>query len=176
MVLPVPKLDDRTFQDLVNETKRLIPRYCPEWTDHNVSDPGVTMIELFAYMVDILLYRLNRVPERNYIKWLEMLGLKLLPPKPARTDLTFYLTGPQPQPVDIPMGTEVATVRTEQHNAITFSTDYARTVYVPHLAELLTKRGAAPFSDYMQVLLNPSLNLGIFQDPPQPNDGLYFGY
>ncbi|HYO48753.1 MAG TPA: putative baseplate assembly protein, partial [Chloroflexia bacterium] len=67
MVLPVPKLDDRSFQDLVNETKRLIPRYCPEWTDHNVSDPGVTMIELVAYMVDLLLYRINRVPERNYI-------------------------------------------------------------------------------------------------------------
>jgi predicted phage baseplate assembly protein len=176
MVLPAPKLDDRTFQDLVNETKRLIPRYCPEWTDHNVSDPGVTMIELFAYMVDILLYRLNRVPERNYIKWLEMLGLKLLPPKPARTDLTFYLSGPQPNTVEIPAGTEIATLRTEQQNAITFSTDYTRNVYVPHLAELQTKRGAAPYSDYMQVLLNPSLNLGIFQDPPQPNDALYFGY
>ena len=176
MVLPAPKLDDRTFQDLVNETKRLIPRYCPEWTDHNVSDPGVTMIELFAYMVDILLYRVNRVPERNYIKWLEMLGLKLLPPKPARTDLTFYLTGPQPVPVEIAAGTEVATTRTEQQNAITFSTDYDRTIYVPHLAELFSKRGASPFSDYMQIIENPSLNLGIFQDPPQPHDALYFGY
>src|SRR5215213_2897792 len=112
MVLPVPKLDDRSFQDLVNETKKLIPRYCPEWTDHNVSDPGVTMIELFAYMVDILLYRINRVPERNYIKWLEMLGLRLLPPKPARTDITVYLTGPQSTEVTIPMGTQIATVRT----------------------------------------------------------------
>src|SRR5436190_24249349 len=120
MVLPTPKLDDRTFQDLVNETKRLIPRYCPEWTDHNVSDPGVTLIELFAYMVDILLFRINRVPERNYIKWLEMLGIKLEPPRPARTDVTLYLTAPQPESVTVPLGTEVATVRTESQNAITF--------------------------------------------------------
>jgi len=176
MVLPTPRLDDRTFQDLVNETKRLIPRYCPEWTDHNVSDPGVTMIELFAYMVDILLYRINRVPERNYIKWLEMLGLRLLPPEPARTDVTIYLTGPQPTEVTIPIGTQVATVRTESQNAIVFSTDVDRTIYVPTMSQLLVKRGQNPFSDYMQVIENPILNLGIFQDPPQPNDALYFGY
>ncbi|HKP52224.1 MAG TPA: putative baseplate assembly protein [Chloroflexia bacterium] len=176
MVLPSPKLDDRTFQDLVNETKRLIPRYCPEWTDHNVSDPGVTMIELFAYMVDILLYRVNRVPERNYIKWLEMLGLRLLPPRPARTDITIYLTGPQPDAVTIPMGTQVGTVRTESQNAIVFSTDTDRTIYVPTVSGILVKRGQNPFSDYMQVMENPVLNLGIFQDPPQPNDALYFGY
>jgi predicted phage baseplate assembly protein len=176
MVLPVPKLDDRTFQDLVNEAKRLIPRYCPEWTDHNVSDPGVTLIELFAYMVDLLLYRINRVPERNYIKWLEMLGIRLEPPRPARTDLTFYLTGPQPQEVLIPRGTEVATVRTESQPAITFSTDEDLTIHVPTLFQVLVSRPGNVFADYMAVLRNPSLNVGIFQDPPQPNDAMYFGF
>ena len=52
MSIPVPNLDDRKFQDIVDEAKRLIPRYCPEWTDHNVSDPGVTLIEAFAAMAD----------------------------------------------------------------------------------------------------------------------------
>src|SRR5690242_3308204 len=117
MPLPAPKLDDGTFQDLVNETKRQIPRYCPEWTDHNVSDPGVTLIELFAYITDILLYRLNRVPQRNYIKWLEMLGIELQAPKPSRTDVTMYLTGPQNEDVVIPAGTEAGTVRTESQNS-----------------------------------------------------------
>jgi len=176
MVLPTPKLDDRTFQDLVNETKRLIPRYCPEWTDHNVSDPGVTMIELFAYMVDLLLYRINRVPERNYIKWLEMLGIKLEPPKPARADVTFYLTGPQPDTVTIPAGTEVATLRTESQNSTGFSTDFDMPIYVPTMFQLLITRGGSNFHDYMPALRNPSLNVGIFQDPPQPNDSFYFGY
>ena len=62
MALPVPNLDDRRFQDLVDDAKRLVQQRCPEWTDHNVSDPGVTLIELFAWMTDQLVYRLNRVP------------------------------------------------------------------------------------------------------------------
>ena len=48
MPLPVPNLDDRTFQDLVNEARRRIPVYCPEWTDHNLSDPGITLSEDFS--------------------------------------------------------------------------------------------------------------------------------
>jgi predicted phage baseplate assembly protein len=176
MPLPVPKLDDRTFQDLVNETKRLIPRYCPEWTDHNVSDPGVTMIELFAYMVDLLLYRVNRVPVRNYIKWLDMLGVKLEPPRPARADLTFYLTGPQPSTVTIAAGTESATVRTESQEAIGFSTDADLTIHVPTLFQLLVNRDGYTYHDYTPALRNPTLNIGIFQDPPQPNDAIYYGF
>src|SRR3972149_247290 len=113
MPLPVPNLDDRHFQDLVDEAKRMIPRYCPTWTDHNVSDPGVTLIELFAWMVDILLYRLNRVPEKNYIKFLDLIGVKLQTPQPARANITFHLSAAQPEPIAIPKGTEVATVRTE---------------------------------------------------------------
>src|SRR4051794_2404263 len=61
MSLPTPNLDDRTFQELVDEAKRYVQRRCPSWTNHNVSDPGVTLIETFAWMTDLLLYRLNRV-------------------------------------------------------------------------------------------------------------------
>jgi predicted phage baseplate assembly protein len=175
-MLPVPKLDDRTFQDLVNETKRLIPRYAPEWTDHNVSDPGVTLIELFAYMVDLLLYRINRVPLRNYIRWLEMLGIRLDPPRPARADITFYLTGPQPEAVTLPAGTQIATVRTESQEAIGFSTDEDMTINVPTLFQLLVNRDGYTYHDYMPALRNPALNVGIFQDPPQPNDAMYYGF
>ena len=56
-MLPAPNLDDRHFQDLVDDAKRLVQQRCPEWTDHNVSDPGVTLIEAFAQMVDQLLER-----------------------------------------------------------------------------------------------------------------------
>ena len=92
MVLPSPNLDDRRFQDLVDEAKRLVQQRCPDWTDHNVSDPGVTMIELFATMVDQLLYRLNRVPDRNYVKFLDLIGVRLLPPTAAEADVTFSVS------------------------------------------------------------------------------------
>ena len=94
MPLPVPNLDDRRFQDLVDDAKRLVQRRCPEWTDHNVSDPGVTLIETFAYMTDQLLYRLNRVPDRIYLKFLDLIGLRMLPPTPASVPVTFWLAAP----------------------------------------------------------------------------------
>ena len=89
MTLPAPNLDDRRFQDLVDDAKRLVQRRCPEWTDHNVSDPGITLIETFAYVVDQVLYRLNRVPERSYVTFLELMGVELFPPSAARVPVTL---------------------------------------------------------------------------------------
>lgn len=123
MALPAPNLDDRRFQNLVDDAKRLVQRRCPEWTDHNVSDPGVTLIETFAYMTDQLLYRLNRVPDRNYIKFLELIGVRLFPPTPSTTRATFWLSAPQEVPVVVPAGVEVATPRTETaEEAVAFTT------------------------------------------------------
>src|SRR4030066_364673 len=114
MPLPAPNLDDLRFQrDLVDEARRRIIRYCPEWTDHNLSDPGITLIELFAWMTEMILFRLNQVPERNYVKFLDLRGVQPLEPRPARADISFRLTAAQPNRVTIPRGTEVATVRTE---------------------------------------------------------------
>src|SRR6266581_8099622 len=113
MALPVPNLDDRRFQDLIDDAKRLVQQRCPEWTDHNVSDPGVTLIETFAWMTDQVLYRLNRVPDRNYVKFLELIGVRLFPPTAARAPITFWLSAALPDAVRIPPGTTVATVRTE---------------------------------------------------------------
>src|SRR5579875_1029930 len=102
MLLPAPNLDDRTFQDLVDQAKTLIPQYCPTWTDHNVSDPGVALIELFAWMTDLMLYRVNQVPEKVTIKLLEMMGVRLQPPRAAQAPVTFCLSAPQPDEIAIP--------------------------------------------------------------------------
>ncbi len=92
MALPRPKLDDRQFQDIVDEAKKRIPHYSKEWTDHNVSDPGITLIELFAWMTDILLYRLNQVPDLHKVAFMEMLGISLQQPVSARAPVTFWLS------------------------------------------------------------------------------------
>ena len=121
-MLPVPNLDDRRFQDLVDDAKRLVQRRCPEWTDHNVSDPGVTLIEAFATMVDQLLYRLNRVPEAHYLRFLDLIGVRLHPPTAARCDVTFWLAAPREEAVTVPADTEIATPRTETDEPVVFST------------------------------------------------------
>lgn len=77
MPIPLPNLDDRTFADLVEEMRALIPRYTPDWTDHNASDPGIMLIELFAWLTEALIYRLNRIPEASRARFLELLGADL---------------------------------------------------------------------------------------------------
>lgn len=108
MPLLAPNLDDRRFADIVAEAKTLIPRYAPEWTNHHDSDPGITLIHLFAWMTDMLLYRLNQVPDRNYIKFLQLLGIELKPAQPARAELTFTLARNDIESVIVPKETQVA--------------------------------------------------------------------
>ena len=109
MTLPVPNLDDRPFQDIVDEAKRLIPTYCPEWTNHNLTDPGVALIELFAWMTEMTLFRLNQVPDKFYTHMLNMMGFEPFPATAARTDLTFWLVDVVDEPVSVPAGTQVST-------------------------------------------------------------------
>ena len=76
MTLPVPHLDDRTFQSIVDEAKRKIPELLPQWTNHNVSDPGVALIELFAWMTELTLFRLNQVPDAFFTHMLNLIGFE----------------------------------------------------------------------------------------------------
>src|SRR6266851_7614421 len=99
MSLPVPNLDDRSWKQIVDEAVRLIPRYCPEWTNHNVSDPGITLLELFAWMTEMVIYQLNQVPEAMHWHFLEMVGVQRLPPVPATVDITFNLAAPMQREV-----------------------------------------------------------------------------
>ncbi|MCA9873032.1 MAG: putative baseplate assembly protein, partial [Anaerolineales bacterium] len=96
----------------------------PEWTNHNESDPGIAMLQLFAWMTDLTLYRLNRVPERNYIKFLQLLGIELKPAQPATADLTFTLSRDDLDSVIVPKGTQVAG-GSDDDGPILFETDEA---------------------------------------------------
>ena len=138
MPLLTPNLDDRTFQQIVDEAKRRITHHCPEWTDHNVSDPGVALIELFAWMTEMLLYRVNQVPDKMYIKFLEMIGIKPAPPIPARVPVTFYVAEGHKGVAPIPKGTEVATIRTETDPAVIFVTENEINIYQPKILAAYT--------------------------------------
>ncbi|MBK9030062.1 MAG: putative baseplate assembly protein [Myxococcales bacterium] len=120
-MIPSPKLDDRKFKDIVDEAVSLIPRYAPEWTNHNAADPGITLIELAAWMTDLLIHRLNQVPEKNYVAFLNLLGIKLRAPRAAKALLQFKLTdGTALQRV--PVATQVSTPQAGDDSTVTFET------------------------------------------------------
>lgn len=89
MPLTLPALDDRKYQDLLDAALARIPVHTPEWTNFNRSDPGVTLIEVFAFLTETLLYRANQIPERNRRKFLTLLGVALRPATSARGIVAF---------------------------------------------------------------------------------------
>jgi predicted phage baseplate assembly protein len=174
MPLLAPNLDDRRFQDLVDDAKRLVQQRTQRWTDHNVSDPGVTLIEAFAWMTDQLLYRLNRVPDRNYVKFLELIGVHLYPPAAAHAQVTFWLSAPLPSTVTIPAGTEVATVRTGEQLPIVFSTTEDRPIISSSLSRLGSMLDGKSLRDHTDAM---SMKTGSFpfSSPPKPDEVLVVG-
>jgi predicted phage baseplate assembly protein len=175
MTLPAPHLDDRRFQDLVDDAKRMVQQRCPEWTDHNVSDPGVTLIETFAFMVDELLYRLNRVPDRLYVTYLDLLGVTLHPATSATAELTFWLSGPQEEPVTVPEGIEASTLRTEDDEAVVFATTRELVVPPRELAHLMTQQadGEEPLLRTEELL--SGAEFPCFGAPPRIDDVMMVG-
>ncbi|MGI8633135.1 MAG: putative baseplate assembly protein [Solirubrobacterales bacterium] len=141
MSLPEIVLDDRRFQELVSEARMRISQACPEWTEHNASDPGITLIELFAWMTDMLVYRLNRVPDKLHVALLELLGIRLAAPAAATAQLRFRLAAPAKDAVSIPAGTEAGTVRTPNEPAIVFQTRQDFTIPPACPAAYLVQRG-----------------------------------
>ena len=86
--LPLPNLDDRRWSDLVEEGRTLIPLYAPEWTDHNLHDPGITLIELFAWLTEQDFFRIDRIGAEQIRKLLSLAGVTPAPPRPARVVLS----------------------------------------------------------------------------------------
>jgi predicted phage baseplate assembly protein len=175
MVLPAPALDDRSFQDLVNEAKALIQRRCPEWTDHNVSDPGITLIETFAFMVEQLIYRLNRVTDLHYMRFLDLLGVRLFPPTPASCDLTFTLAASRAQPVTVPKGTRVSTVPVEGEEPVVFMTTRDLVIVPSSLDHLCTGTAESQPVDRGEEL-REGTGVDCFNDPPRRNDAVYLAF
>jgi hypothetical protein len=146
-ILP-PNLDDRRWKDYVDEARALIPKYAPQWTDHNASDVGITLLELFAWLVEGLTYRLNRVPEKNYVAFLNLLGITRDPATPARSYLVFTAQ-PGQSPV-VPKGTQAQTQATETEAPVIFETDEAVTV-LPTNLKVAVQVSKVVFNKYFNV-------------------------
>ncbi|MGC5020963.1 putative baseplate assembly protein [Micromonospora sp. DT47] len=174
MPLPAPNLDDRSFQELVDEAKRRVQQRCPEWTDHNVSDPGVTLIETFASMVEQLVYRLNRVPDLHYLRFLELIGVRLFPPTAARGEVTFWLSAARENEVTVPAGAQVASVRTVAQEPVVFTTERTLSIVPCELSRVMTAGPEGHPMDRTDELL-AGAGLDCFAATPRVGDAIYFG-
>ncbi|MGQ4516055.1 putative baseplate assembly protein [Streptomyces sp. DW26H14] len=174
MALPSPNLDDRRFQQFVDDAKRYIQQRAPEWTDHNVSDPGITLVETVAHLADQIVYRLNRVPEKNHLAFLDLVGITLFPPSAARTDVTFWLSAPQEDPVLVPLGTQTATVRADGDEPVVFSTERELTIVPSALAHLSVQNSGRPVVDRGADVAE-SKDVLCFSESPQVGDCMLLG-
>ncbi|MDH3210131.1 MAG: baseplate J/gp47 family protein [Burkholderiaceae bacterium] len=122
MSLPSPNLDNRSFEQLLEGAKALIARSDCGWTDLSAGDPGTVLLEAFTYLTSLLIYRVNRLPEKVYVELLRLIGVQLAPPAAAHVHLRFTLAKEQSSALIIPAGTRVTTARSAGGEPVIFAT------------------------------------------------------
>lgn len=148
MVLPLPNLDDLKYEDLVDEARSLITGLYPEWTDHNPTDPGMTLIEMFAWLAEMLVYRTNQIPEQHTLSFLRLIN------GPAADGAPWQPT---------------AGLDTELRNAITTLRQRYRTVTVEDYEDLLLE--VSDFVARTRCVPLRNLTLGTEQERAAPKAG-----
>lgn len=179
MTLPDVHLDDLRFQPLVNEARARVHELCPEWTEANVSDPGITLIELFAWMTDQLSYRINRLPEKLQVALLALLDVHLYPPTAATAQVRFSLERPPERDLIIAAGrTEVSTARVTGRDPVVFQTVDDFTIKPFELDVCVLKRGSVflPVSVSDGVALPAGDEQRPFSSPPLMSDAVLLGF
>jgi len=181
----LPQIDDRRFDDLVAEIRTRISRYSPEWrpgesawTDVNDNDPGVTIAQVFAWQAEMLLYRLNLVPALNYIKFLELIGLSLLPAEPAKAEVTVPVKPTHTSPtVAIALRTQFSADPGDGEPPVIFETTRAIVAWRATMTNVLVR--AEGDVDYQSVRdLNAAAVDGfpVFGDPANDGAELALGF
>jgi Baseplate J-like protein len=173
MPLPLPNLDDRRWQDLTQEAIPLIPRYAPQWTDFNTHDPGITLMEMFAWLTESMVYRLNQVPDRFIWKFLEFIGYPPRGPLPAEVVLSFEGI-PGGTMFEVPAGVEFTTTAAAGA-AVPFATARPFDLVEVTLTALQVDDGTGTLRDYSRDL-SDGLPVTALGADPAPGAALYFGF
>lgn len=183
MTLPLEKLDDKTFDDLVRDAISRIPIYSPQWTDHNRTDPGITQIELLAWIVEMQIYRLDRINQKSLRKFLRLVGItNLEAAAPARVDVTFSPRRRGIGPTMIPMGTVVAAWDSMAGKEVPFETERDITALETDLRKIITISDGN-LRDNFADNENENVYYYAFRSDkkegdafPQKGDALYLGF
>jgi predicted phage baseplate assembly protein len=174
MPIDPPSLDTRTYDTLRSEALLRAVRYTPEWTDQNASDPGVTLLELFAWYTELLFYELNQVPERNYVKFLQLLGIDLTPPIPAVADVTFTV-GNGASVSAVPGGTQVTAQNPADGSMLTFETDVDLDLISLQLSDVQVFDGVQ-YAPYTTANQTPGTTYPVFGWSAAPGAALMLGF
>jgi hypothetical protein len=149
MPITLPNLDNRRYQDLLDEALARVPVHNPEWTNFNKSDPGVTLVEIFAFLTESLLYRCNQIPERSRLKFLQLIGVPLQPAASARGLVQFTNERGARETVTLGAGREV------RAGQVPFYTDLGLDVLPVEARVYFKRRVARPdkeLTDYYSLL------------------------
>ncbi|MFZ3384894.1 MAG: hypothetical protein WA144_13305, partial [Candidatus Methanoperedens sp.] len=122
MYSELPKIEARKRSEIYKLLKEFVPHYTPEWAGSDENDPGIALLEIFSYMTESIVYRLNQAPQKNFIAFLDMLGINRLPAQPSRAPLTFMLAKGLEKDVLIPERTQVAG-KTKDNSELPFETE-----------------------------------------------------
>ena len=170
MPLPLPNLDDRRWIDLVDEGRALIPLYSPTWTDHNVHDPGITLVELLAWMAESDHYRINRVPASHLSKFLALVGIVPHGPRGARTVLALQSSVPR---IDLPADVEIE-ARDLSGRWVVFRT--LAEVTAVQLGLHAIQSGAAGAIEDLTAPWRRGESVSLLGEEPAPGAALYLGF
>lgn len=122
MKLATPKIDNRTFQDMLRQSKALAPFYTPEWVTGQQGEPGQALLNIYLHIQEQVISRLNRVPDKNFVVFLDMMGMKLLPAQSAQARVTFTLATGATEHVLVPRGTLLSGEATDGSGEVIFQT------------------------------------------------------
>jgi predicted phage baseplate assembly protein len=170
MPLPLPRLDNRTFAELVAEGRALLPRLAPVWTDHNIHDPGIALLELLAWLTEIDIYRLDRTLEASYRAFLRLVGVELRPAQVADTVLVVSLE-PAGNPVLLPSGLQVG----DSECVIVFQTTAPLHVSPAQMVVVLAGQ-AGDWVDHTVENQTSDRLYRPFGSQPAPDSALYLGF
>ena len=172
------QLDARTRRDLVAEAQAGLAAACPDLRIGADRDPGRALIELFAWMSGLAVERLGRVPDKLHLALLDMLGIELRGPAPARADVRLRLSAPAQRPVTIRTGTEVGTVRSATEESVVFTLQENFTIEpLRPAAYAIERAGAAKEIGVADGVAHPHGPDRIpFAQPPAVGDAFYVGF
>lgn len=172
MPISLPNLDDRRWVDLIEQGRALVPLYSPEWTDHNASDPGITLMELFAWVAEMDVYRLNRITNRQRRRLLQLMNIRPEPPRPSTVVVELGIAS-GPGPVPLPASLEFVGVGLDG-GAVAFQSTTAITVIASGL-RAIQRKDEGGFQNVTAAWVRQEA-IALFGNDPRPGVEIYLGF